>query len=384
MRLTQLFEAEPIDLAAHRRRRAVRAIPDTLKHASAAAQQRADQPAAPGGTLSDVARDIILRNLDKIFAQEPLPDEDRAQLRTILQANDMISRMRANTLVNQVLDVYRQVHRTKVFLSPPDPRGAYLQDDPSLAKWRLDVGGTVATFDTQDQVHNYVLSNLLSDGVTWPEADKTALKHRIERQLADPVAVAPFDPMQRPKNFDDTPRDELLPFVDKILRRYAWHNDVPAWLSVEGFNFNTGRYDHYTLKFRNAAGPARQKQFPSLAALEQWVIDHQDGLAAWYRRQQTIQHGDLPRIRMAERRLLGMIRQVLAGTADPDKIKEDAWTVMDHVLNGITNKPVRDFLESGAYVLAAPQSWSLLTEFHLTWIPERVRELLAEAKPEEP
>ena len=165
-----LIEADPIDFGEFKKRKEAPKIPDSLRYAAA----KHNQEETPPTTLSDVARGIILRNLDKVFSGQPLPDEDRAQLRTIIRATDMINRMKRHDLVYKVINLYNKANpEKKLTYHRANAGDAYIKDDPNLAKWQLTIGGKTMIFDNSNAFNLYVLTNLLKDTASWPEEDQT-------------------------------------------------------------------------------------------------------------------------------------------------------------------------------------------------------------------
>lgn len=395
MRIIDLFEADdPIDLDAFRKRKetpVAPVVPDELKFKGAVAKQRKERGESSGAeTLSDVARDIILRNMDAVFSGQQLPPEDKKTLTTILQAWDAFSVMERRQLVQKVLTLYHKEHKIIAYKHRPSKKDAYLKDDPSLAIWRLQIGDDVKTYDNEEDLDLYVLTTILKDAESWSEDDKKKLANQIERlRNPNPDNVRytepeqHFDPMQRPTKFDDEPdEDAVLPSVEKLLQRYGYdfnsNDDRRYWISLDGFNYNTGKREEFVLQFHNAQSPPRYKRFASLSELEQWVLSHQAGIETWFKRQETVQHTDAARIKFAERKMVAMIREVISGHADPEKLKKEGWGLVDDVIPQITNKKVRDLLASLGYDLMLERNWKFFEEYHLTWLPERIQELLRE------
>lgn len=374
MHVSELFEVEdPVDFEAARKRKQAAKVPDNLRYAAAIDKQSppAASPDAPL-SLGDMARSIILRNLDKVFGGEQLPPEDRQQLKLILRASNMIHRMQRNTLVWDVIKLYREAHPgTSVLVHSPDATQAYVKDNPDLVKYHLIIDKKTTMFDNRNAFQLYVLQNLLGDTSSWPEEEQTKLKKAIkdltkEDADEDEEEEKPFDPMADPEY------DDLRPYTKKFMRSFEYDFDDetrPYYISAQQYE------NPPTLVFHSRIAPRRELKFENVRAMDAWILAHQSGIAEWARRQATKQHSDLVKIKFAERRYLGLLKRVLAGNADPETIKREAW-IVDDVVDTIENKEIKETFQSLAFDIKTPRMWQFLKDYHLTWLPERIRELM--------
>ena len=301
-----------------------------------------------------------------------MPDEDRQTLNTIVKASEMFRVMRHNQLVGTIIDAYSKAHPSKrAYLQHPDPRGAHIRDDPSALKWRLQVGPKTISFDDRNSLNLYVFTTLLADVEDWPDADREKVKQAIEHLTDDKYAEIRAMGAEDATPFDPHAADEasVSAHVDKFLKQFD-DPDKGYWIHFE--------YDppNFGLSFHKRGVPPRRLQFATVPAVDQWVRAHEAGIVQWARGTGRA-HGDDARIRYAVRKLLDMLRRVLAGDADAEQMRQQVWELQDHIIASIGNQQVKELLMSISYSLGNAKMWEHLTDYHLTWLPERVRELLA-------
>lgn len=383
--------AVPTDLSAHRKASDTKAIPGSLRYAAAAAQQND----APPETVSDLARTLVLRNLDASFGNGEWIPEDLEQLRNILRVTNMVARMRAQPLVNRAAEAASKRNKVRYSIGYPSQRDAYLKDDPSLAKYRLSHGTEVHTFDDQRTLYRYVLKTLVDpdDGTFTPEELVTIAEYitSIDNQIVsrdkgevDLGAEDPegsFDPDAVPTYNDKVDDHNLIPALEKYLKQFERSDadDQPSIWVNHGYSG-----DPIAINFNSPHIPSRKITFRDMRSLERWVVVHKLDIEKWWKAHQSDGFGDAYAIRLVgkiEKNLLGMLRVILKAREtdaplDEDKIKQWVYRIDDN-LYYIKNDKVRDLFRSLIWDIAKPVMRKYLTDYHLEWLPERVRELSA-------
>ena len=168
--------------------------------------------------------------------------------------------------------------------------------------------------------------------------------------------------------------NDLKPYTWKSLRRFEWNG-----LEAPRFYIHTDLYNGPpTLEFHNVDAPPREIKFNNAKEMDAWILAHQKGIEQWAIRQATKNQSELVKIKFVERRFLGVLRQILSGNADIDVVKPEVWRV-GNVIDTIQNPKIKDFLNGFSFNLTRPTMWKFLEEYHLTWLPEHIQELLTQS-----
>lgn len=402
-KIIRLLEGDVVDFPSRQPEKPKAEVPDDLRYAAALHQQRVDQGTAPEArNLGDLARPIILRNLDKIFSEQPLPPEDRAELAKILRLDSALKGFLRDDLVRKVVDIYRKANPDlKIYVSQPDHREAYLRDNPTLAKHRLEIRRKgqppeITTFESKGALDLYVLKTLTSDAISWDDDDKDKLRRAIEHlegEAAHPDIFAvkdddltppEFDPNQRGTNWEGKPReDELLPRIEKFLNRFEYgHNlnrnaywGISTSLGID--YYGRGQAEPISIQFNNRHARPRKIIFQSIPELEQWVDEHAREIEQWAAEQEADTVPDQePVIRQCVDEILEIYRMILAGEPDEQALKAK----IDHAdesIEYIKDPEMRRFLSSTALFNAThPNMRKFIDPYHLEWLPEMIDRML--------
>jgi hypothetical protein len=195
----------------------------------------------------------------------------------------------------------------------------------------------------------------------------------------------PFDPDAVPTYYGKQEDHRMIPALEKFLKQFEKRygeddEDVeqPAFIWVDhGFGG-----DPITINFVSMHEPTRKRTFPDMRALERWVMAHKASIQRWYdlhtNEASRVTDRILPKV---TRSVLGLIRMVLQAREtgqelDEQKLEELAEKIYDASWY-IENEEVKKLFRSLVYDIKRPNLRQFITDYHLEWLPERIRELTA-------
>ena len=416
MLLFELFEAdEPIDFMSRKKQKDAEAakanIPDSIRFKAAAVKQNTGEP-KQFDSMSDYARDIVLRNLDKIMAGEQLPQEDADGLKNVLAADFMFKRIIANSIAQKMLDHLNKLPdaNNKYWTRHPDLRGAYLEDDPVQQKFRLVIKDKQTkkikykTFDTSEAMYKFVIHDLgdvttidFSDDEKdklqkvnefFDMLDKDKDTDNWDKYLEKNPDPKSFDPDARPKNWEGhNQMDELKPSIEKYLNSLRKRTDTKPIGSDEydpiSIYHHALRGEDGTMKWELVFfGPNirdRKRIFQSTEEFERWVITHKGALERFINSAQSGQKTkQMGLIKMAQNRLVDAMKKLESGQWSDDDIeamKHFTWDRIDR----IENEKLKELFRSLSYDLRNPRMHPhISTDYWISELNKKVKEILSD------
>ncbi|MFA5490029.1 MAG: hypothetical protein WC284_12550 [Candidimonas sp.] len=268
MKLLDIFEGEVVKFK--------RPVPDSLKYAAAKDKQSPEEHQ----TVSDLARSIVLKNIDKIFAGEQLPDEDAKMLKNIVDSHDIISRMNLNILINQLvnktIDIHNKNHpNDKISRTLPDQRAAYIDDDPERLKYTVRTKNQTYKFDNREEMELFILTKFAGEYDEWSKKEKEDILDVIEKLPGlEKRKLEPYDPAQPDSPF-------LRADLEKFLKPYKWEKGKKWFINV--FEFGDDKY----IELVGKDGSEQKWSFDNVDEMNHWMDQNKTMIMKWIKEQSS-------------------------------------------------------------------------------------------------